>query len=69
MHQTPMEYMHAVLDEGPGLPERALLDLTGLFEVAKFSTHKVGKLERDHALALLKEIHGQLVAQLEQGAA
>lgn len=71
LHQTPMEYMHGVLDAGPGLPARELLELTGLFEVAKFSTHLIGPDRRGHAVDLLRSIHRFLLAQLaesEEGA-
>ena len=66
LHQTPVEYMHSVLDAGPGLPARELLELTGLFEVAKFSTHHIGPDRRDQALDLLRSIHRILLAQLAQ---
>ena len=66
LHQTPMEYMHGVLDAGPGLPARELLELTGLFEVAKFSTHHIGPDRRDHAVDLLRSIHRFLLAQLAE---
>lgn len=66
LHQTPMEYMHGVLDAGPGLPARELLELTGLFEVAKFSTHLIGPDRRDHAVDLLRSIHRFLLAQLAE---
>lgn len=66
LHQTPMEYMHGVLDAGPGLPARELLELTGLFEVAKFSTHLIGPDRRGHAVDLLRLIHRFLLTQLEE---
>ncbi len=66
LHETPLEYMHGVLDAGSGLPGRELLELTGLFEVAKFSTHHIGPDRRDHALDLLRSIHRFLLDQLAQ---
>ena len=65
LHETPLEYMHGVLDAGPGLPAQPLIDLTGLYEVAKFSTHVVGIDAKRRAIAILEEIHGFLVAQLD----
>ena len=66
LHQTPLEYMHGILDAGSGLPGREMLELTGLFEVAKFSTHHIGPDRRDHALDLLRSIHRFLLDQLAQ---
>ena len=64
LHQTPLEYMHAVLSAGPGLPEQELLGLTGLYELAKFSTHPIGETQRGQALTGLQQIHADLVQDL-----
>ena len=67
-YQTPMEYMHSVLEEGPGLPEAALLDLTRIYELAEFSTHEITRAHKASALALLGDIRGFLVRQLDAAA-
>ena len=64
LHETPLEYMHGVLDAGHGLPGQELLDLTVMYEVAKFSTHRVGEQDKRRAIAILQRIHRTLAAEL-----
>ena len=52
---TPMEFMREALDRLP-IPRRAVPTLTGLFELARFSHHELGRAERDRALEALDEI-------------
>ncbi|MGQ9629952.1 MAG: DUF4129 domain-containing protein [bacterium] len=70
-YQTPMEYMESVLssylrsrpsnprsDASPSaaLPSQGLLNLTRLYEIAKFSTHNVGGDDKAEAIRCLVEI-------------
>jgi hypothetical protein len=57
--QTPVEFMRAVLGRLP-LPAAAVTRLTGLFEIARFSQHTVGPVERENARRSLAEIREAL---------
>jgi hypothetical protein len=52
---TPSEFMHEALRHRH-LPRRALVTLTSLFELARFSDHALGPAERDRALRALDDI-------------
>jgi hypothetical protein len=64
--QTPVEYMEATLRQldavlrrishGINLPRRALLTLTRLYEVAKFSLHELTSTDRDTAIQSLRDV-------------
>jgi len=66
-YQTPLEYMESTLkragDPSP-LPSGALLDLTRLFEIAKFSTHPMSLSDRDLAVRSLTAIGERLAAEV-----
>ena len=56
--QTPLEYMKETLRSAgssgnTALPKEILLNLTRLFEIAKFSTHEVDRDDKDEAIARL----------------
>jgi hypothetical protein len=58
LQQTPLEYMKETLRRAgssgnTALPKETLLNLTRLFEIAKFSTHEVDRDDRDEAIARL----------------
>jgi len=53
---TPVEFMRATLRELESVPGEALLSLTELYEVARFSEHPVGPRERASAVASLERI-------------
>jgi hypothetical protein len=53
--QTPLEFMRATL-ERTAAPAGAVIALTGLFELARFSDRPLGPPDRDRALAALDEI-------------
>jgi hypothetical protein len=57
--QTPVEFMRAVLAKSP-LPPAPIRSLTGLFELARFSQHPVGIVERESAWRSLTEIRAAL---------
>lgn len=57
--QTPVEFMRAVLGKLP-LPAPAIRSLTGLFELARFSHHPIGAVERENAWRSLIEIRAAL---------
>ncbi len=61
--ETPMEFMRKTLST-LRLPQEAVLALTELFQVSKFSQHQVGPSERDLAVDSL----GAIKAALEQDA-
>jgi hypothetical protein len=58
---TPMEFMREALGR-LSLPRAAVPALTGLFELARFSDHRLGPPERDRALAALEEIRAAIDA-------
>ena len=64
-YQTPTEFILSVIDEGPGLPEDALLDLTTIYELAEFSRHEITVDHKTNALSLLRAIRDFLVEELE----
>lgn len=55
--ETPAEFMRKTLGQLP-VPQEALRQLTGLFELSRFSQQPVGPTERDVALRSLTEIKG-----------
>jgi hypothetical protein len=57
--QTPEEFMRETLRRLV-LPHRAVDRLTRLFELARFSVHPLGPIERDSARACLEEIRSEL---------
>jgi Domain of unknown function (DUF4129) len=57
--ETPMEFMRAALGRLP-LPAGAARSLTGLFEIARFSRHPVGGVDRERAWQSLLEIRDAL---------
>ncbi len=59
--QTPEEFMRETLRRLV-LPHRAVDRLTRLFELARFSAHPLGPIERDSARACLEEIGAALGA-------
>ena len=59
-HHTPLEYVRVLVVELPALPARALLELTGRYEVARFSEHAVTRDDRDTALRCLHDIRHRL---------
>ena len=59
-HHTPLEYVRALVRELPALPARALLELTGRYEVARFSEHAITRDDRDTALRCLHDIRHRL---------
>ena len=63
-HQTPMEYMEqtifVVARRGGALPESSLLDLTALYETAKFSDHDILAYHRESAIVDLRDIQHSL---------
>jgi hypothetical protein len=59
--QTPEEFMRETLRRLV-LPHRAVDRLTRLFELARFSVHPLGPIERDSARACLEEIGAALGA-------
>ena len=63
-HQTPMEYMEqtifVIARRGGSLPEGALLDLTALYETAKFSDHDILAYHRESAIVDLRDIQHSL---------
>jgi hypothetical protein len=65
---TPMEFMREVLPRLP-IPHGTLPMLTGLFEVARFSPHPLGVVERDRALDALDAIRAAIEAQRRDVAA
>jgi Domain of unknown function (DUF4129) len=62
--QTPMEFMRSVLAKLP-LPAPPVGELTGLFEIARFSRHPVGTAEREAAWHALTEIRAKLEEEAE----
>jgi len=58
---TPMEFMREVLPRLP-IPHGTLPMLTSLFEVARFSPHPLGVVERDRALDALDAIRAAIEA-------
>ena len=75
-YQTPLEYMASTLQRAARipngnadtpkelLPDKALLDLTRLFEVAKFSTHPMSRKDMDRAVGYLTEIGDRLSTEV-----
>ena len=59
-HHTPLEYVRALVVELPALPARALLELTGRYELARFSEHDITRGDRDTALRCLHDIRHTL---------
>lgn len=59
-HHTPLEYVRALVVELPALPAPALLELTGRYEVARFSEHPITRGDRDTALSCLHDIRRRL---------
>jgi hypothetical protein len=57
--QTPVEFMRAALAKLP-LPGDAVRELTGLFELARFSDHPVGAGDREDAWRSLLDIRAAL---------
>jgi hypothetical protein len=57
--QTATEFMRSVLKRCP-LPHLAVWELTRLFELARFSEHRLGTRERDIALGALASIRQAL---------
>ncbi len=64
MWQTPMEFMRSVLAKLP-LPAPPVSELTGLFEIARFSRRPVGTAEREAAWHALTEIRAKLEEEAE----
>jgi hypothetical protein len=60
--QTPIEFMHSALARMP-LPPSAVASITRLFELARFSHHRLGAEERDSAWRSLIEIRAALDSQ------
>jgi len=60
--QTPEEFMRETLRRLV-LPPSAVDRLTRLFELARFSIHPLGALERDSARACLEEIRSELARE------
>ena len=56
---TPSEFMREALGSRP-LPQRSLATLTGLFEVARFSDHRLGPGERARAIRALDDLKAAL---------
>jgi flagellar basal body-associated protein FliL len=54
-HETPMEFVSQVIAEFT-LPSEGLLDLTRLYEIAKFSTLRIDRTDKEIALGYLDEI-------------
>jgi hypothetical protein len=54
-HEAPFEYLERALTAG-GAPAQAALELTELFELARFSEHTIGPSLRDEALQALETI-------------
>jgi hypothetical protein len=66
-HQTPLEYMESTVERAGAaspLPDGALLDLTRLYEIAKFSTHPMSPADRDLAVRSLTAIGERLAAEI-----
>lgn len=59
-HHTPLEYVRSLVAELPALPAPALLELTGRYEVARFSEHAITRGDRDTALRCLRDIRSGL---------
>ena len=59
-HHTPLEYVRSLVAELPALPAPALLELTGRYEVARFSEHAITRGDRDTALRCLHDIRRRL---------
>lgn len=59
-HHTPLEYVRSLVAELPALPAPALLELTGRYEVARFSEHAITRGDRDTALRCLHDIRARL---------
>lgn len=59
-HHTPLEYVRSLVAELPALPAPALLELTGRYEVARFSEHAITRGDRDTALRCLHDIRHRL---------
>ena len=59
-HHTPLEYVRALVVELTALPARALLELAGRYEVARFSEHSITRDDRDTALRCLHDIRHSL---------
>jgi hypothetical protein len=62
--QTPIEFMHLALARMP-LPPAAVASITRLFELARFSHHRLGAEERDSAWRSLIEIRAALDSQMQ----
>jgi Domain of unknown function (DUF4129) len=65
--EAPFEYAARVLEAAlarPGSVQR----LTGLFERAKFSRHRIGQADRDQAIAALRAVRQELAAAAEAAA-
>lgn len=62
VHQTPLEYIRALVLDLPALPARALLELATRYEVARFSEHAISRDDRDTALQSLHDIRHKLRA-------
>src|SRR5262245_29538396 len=58
---TPAEFMREALARLP-VPRTAVPALTGLFELARFSDHALGRPERDRAVSALDEIRTAIAA-------
>jgi hypothetical protein len=56
---TPSEYLADIL-HASSAPPGALLDLTLLFEEARFSSHEMSETDRDEAISALVQISGAL---------
>ena len=56
---TPSEYLVDIL-HASSAPPGALLDLTLLFEEARFSSHEMSESDRDEAISALAQISGAL---------
>lgn len=63
-HQTPKEYMERTIQDvgrnGGDLPEPLLLELTDLYETAKFSDHEIVLFHRESAMTCLRDIQSSL---------
>jgi Domain of unknown function (DUF4129) len=65
--EAPFEYAGRVLETSLARPA-SVHRLTGLFERAKFSHHRIGQADRDEAIAALRAVRRELVEAVELAA-
>ena len=65
--EAPFEYAGRVLEASLARPA-SVHRLTGLFERAKFSHHRIGQADRDEAIAALRAVRRELVEAVELAA-